>query len=86
MTFEVYILLCEDGSFYTGYSKDLAKRVELHLNGRGARYTKIHKPKKVIYVECFSVRSEAMKRERQIKKLNHHQKQALANSKKPNSA
>jgi predicted GIY-YIG superfamily endonuclease len=29
MTFEVYILLCEDGSFYTGYSKDLAKRVEL---------------------------------------------------------
>jgi putative endonuclease len=77
MPFYVYILLCIDGSFYTGYTKDLDERTKQHENGKGARYTKSHKPQKLAYVELFNTRSNAMKRERAIKKLSHQQKQEL---------
>jgi putative endonuclease len=77
MPFFVYILLCNDGSFYTGYTQNLKRRVRLHKNGKGARYTKSHKPKKVAFVELFDSRSEALKRERRIKKMSHKQKQKL---------
>ena len=77
MSFFVYILVCNDGSFYTGYTKNLSHRVKLHTNGKGAKYTKSHKPKKVAFVELFDSRSEALKRERNIKKMSHKQKQEL---------
>ena len=80
MSFCVYILLCTDGSFYTGYTKDLDARTRLHQNGNGARYTRAHKPKKLAYVELLDSRSAAMKREREIKKLSHQQKLALVSS------
>jgi putative endonuclease len=80
MPFTVYILLCSDGSFYTGYTKDLQARTKQHQDGKGAKYTKSHRPKRVAYVEQFSTRSEAMKRERELKKLSHRQKQELASS------
>jgi putative endonuclease len=80
MPFYVYILLCIDGSFYTGYTKDLNERTKQHENGKGARYTKSHKPQKLAYVELFNSRSSAMKRERAIKKLSHQQKQELITS------
>jgi predicted GIY-YIG superfamily endonuclease len=80
MLFYVYILLCVDGSFYTGYTKDLQERTNLHENGKGAKYTKAHKPQKIAYVETFGTRSSAMKRERAIKKLTHLQKQDLISS------
>jgi putative endonuclease len=79
MSFFVYILLCMDGSFYTGYTKDLNERTKQHENGKGARYTKTHKPQKLAYVEQHDSRSNAMKRERAIKKLSHQQKQELIN-------
>jgi putative endonuclease len=66
-----------DGSFYTGHTKDLNERTKQHENGKGARYTKSHKPQKLAYVELFNSRSNAMKRERAIKKLTHQQKQEL---------
>ena len=78
--FYVYILLCNDGSFYTGYTKDIDARTRQHEMGKGARYTKAHKPQKLAYVETHQTRSAAMKREREIKKLSHQQKQALADS------
>ena len=81
MSFCVYILLCVDGSFYTGYTKDLDERTRLHRNGKGARYTRVHKPQKLAYFELLDSRSEAMKREREIKKLSHRQKLVLVNSK-----
>jgi putative endonuclease len=81
LAFYVYMLLCCDGTFYTGYTKDLDVRTKLHSNGNGARYTKSHPPKKLAYFETFDNRSQAMKRERQIKKLSHQQKITLANSK-----
>jgi putative endonuclease len=77
MTFYVYILLCKDGSFYTGYTQDLDERIKQHENGKGAKYTKSHRPQKLAYVEIFGSRSSAMKRERVIKKLTHKQKHDL---------
>ena len=77
MPFFVYILLCSDGSFYTGCTKNLNNRIELHKKGKGARYTKNHKPQKVEYVELFESRAEALRRERRIKKMTHKAKQKL---------
>jgi putative endonuclease len=81
MPYYVYIILCEGNSFYTGYTKDLDSRMKLHTNGKGARYTKMHKPKRLVHVEQFSSRSEAMKREKRVKKLNHRQKLQLTTTK-----
>jgi putative endonuclease len=78
--FYVYILLCVDGSFYTGYTKNLDERTRLHESGKGARYTRMHKPKRVAYVELFDSRAKAIKREKAIKKLSHQQKLNLINS------
>ena len=80
MPFYVYILLCRDGSFYTGYTKNLDERTKLHESGKGARYTRMHKPERVAYVELFNSRAKAMKREKAIKKLSHQQKLNLINS------
>lgn len=85
MPYYVYIILCIDGTFYTGYTKNVEERARLHVNGRGARYTKMHPPKEVAYVETFPSRSEAMRREKAIKKLSHRQKADLIGSQK-NSA
>jgi putative endonuclease len=76
----VYVVLCTDGSFYTGYTKNIDTRIKLHESGKGARYTKMHKPQKVAYIELFESRAQAMKREKQIKKLTHQQKLKLVNS------
>lgn len=63
----VYILLCEDGSLYTGYSNNVDQRFFDHKNGKGGHYTRSHIPLKIIYKETFSAQSEALKREKQIK-------------------
>jgi len=81
MPYYVYIILCDGGSFYTGYTKNVDTRVRLHSNGRGARYTKMHPPKELSYVEQFASRAEAMRREKAIKKLSHQQKETLVKSK-----
>ena len=80
MAFHVYILLCIDGSLYTGYTKNIDERTKQHEIGKGAKYTKAHKPQRLAYVEHFDSRSQAMKRERQIKKLSHQQKLDLINA------
>jgi putative endonuclease len=85
MPYYVYMILCEGNSFYTGYTGNLNSRMRLHNRGKGARYTKMHRPKKLVHVEEFHSRAEAMKRERRIKKLTHHQKLRLANRRKKQS-
>ena len=82
MAFYVYIILCVDGSFYTGYTKNIDARTRLHASGKGARYTKMHKPQKVAYSKLFDSRGKAMKREKEIKRLTHQQKINLINSRK----
>ncbi len=63
----VYILLCEGDALYTGATNNLEKRFLEHKNGKGGRYTRSHKPVKLIYSEQFNTQSEALKRESQIK-------------------
>jgi len=77
LPYYIYVLLCEDGSYYTGYAKDIDLRVQQHWRGVGARYTKLHKPKKLVYTEEFETVGEAMKREREIKQLSHEEKYRL---------
>jgi len=79
MHYYVYMLLCKDGSYYTGHAKNVKRRVEQHKKGQGARYTRMHRPEKIVYVEEFNSRSDAMKREREIKSFSHSKKQRLAN-------
>ena len=77
MPYYVYILRCKDGSYYTGHAKNVERRVKMHKKGQGARYTRMHEPKELVYVETFESRGEAMRRERQIKTLSHNKKQQL---------
>lgn len=63
----VYVLLCEDKSLYTGSTNDLEKRFEAHISGKGGKYTRSHKPLKIIYSEKLVSKSEALKREIEIK-------------------
>jgi len=81
MPYYVYILICKDGAFYTGYTQDVEARMKLHKLGRGAKYVRLHPPEKVVYLEKFETRSDAMKREREIKRLTHREKQKLTNLK-----
>lgn len=75
----VYILLCEDESLYTGVTNNLEKRFLDHKNGKGGRYTRSHKPIKIIYSEQLESQSEALKRERQIKSWSREQKIRILN-------
>jgi len=72
------MLLCEDGSYYTGYTKNVSSRFERHRRGHGARYTRMYKPKEVVYVKRFRTRVAAMRMERKIKTLSHEAKRELA--------
>jgi putative endonuclease len=71
---------CDDGSFYTGYCRNLSRRVKQHVMGRGARYLRIHKPRELVYVEEFGSRVEAMRRERCIKLYSRARKLELKGS------
>ena len=63
----VYVLLCIDGSLYTGVSNNLQKRFLDHKNGKDGRYTRSHKVIKIVYSEKLPTKSEALKREAEIK-------------------
>jgi len=85
VAYYVYILLCGDGSYYTGYTHDLKTRMEQHSKGRGSKYTRMKKLHRIVYFEWFNTRSEAMKREREIKRFTHKKKTALINKKQGGS-
>lgn len=63
----VYIVKCNDGSLYTGYAKDVEARVAKHNDGKGAKYTKIRRPVELVYQEMYETKSDALKREYEIK-------------------
>ena len=74
----VYILECADGSFYTGWTKDLARRERAHNSGKGAKYTRSRLPVKVVYFETFAEDEHAARsREWEIKRLSRAEKRAL---------
>ena len=70
----VYILRCADGTFYTGWTTDLTARVATHNAGKGAKYTKTRRPVKLLHVEYFDTKEEAMSREYAIKQLSRAEK------------
>lgn len=80
MGFFCYIVECADGTFYTGWTTDPERRTRQHNNGKGARYTRQHGPVKLVYVECMADRSQAMRRERDIKAYTRERKIRLINT------
>ena len=76
----VYIVRCADGSYYTGWTTDVPRRVAEHNAGRGARYTRQHGPVELVWCEAQPGRSAALKREEQIKRRGRRYKDALVAS------
>ena len=72
-----YIVECADGTYYTGWTVDPQRRVAMHNKGRGARYTRMRLPVKLVYLEEQPDRITAMKRERAIKKMTRERKKKL---------
>jgi putative endonuclease len=64
----VYIVECANGTLYTGWAVDVEQRVKVHNGGRGARYTRMHGPVKLVYAEEQPDRVAAQKRELEIKR------------------
>lgn len=73
----VYIVRCADGSFYTGYARDPHARLEVHNRGKGARYTAGRRPVRLVYSEACGTRSDALKREYELKQWPRAKKQRL---------
>ena len=73
---------CSDESLYTGITNDLKRRFRQHKNKKGGNYTQSHRAEKIVYTERFKTRSEALKREAQIKGWRKQKKLALINSTK----
>jgi len=80
MTGYMYILECSNGSYYTGSTNDLTRRLEQHQNGEGANHTKKYLPVKLVYYETFPRIDEAFYREKQVQKWNRRKKEALINN------
>lgn len=77
MTYIVYMLKLSDGSFYTGYSNNFQRRLDEHTCGRGSHYVRSRKPFTVVHTEEYNTISEAVRRERAIKKMSRLEKEKL---------
>lgn len=75
-----YIVECEDGSYYTGATGNLAERIVNHAEGRGARYTRSRRPARLVYWERLPDRGSALRREREIKEMKRRAKEELVRS------
>ncbi|MFD2628074.1 GIY-YIG nuclease family protein [Oceanobacillus kapialis] len=73
----VYILKCKDDTLYTGYTNNFNKRLQMHEDGKGAKYTRGRGPFEVVYMEHFPSKELAMQKEYQIKQLPRRRKLAL---------
>jgi len=81
----VYILLCADKSLYTGITTDLERRLKDHREGNGSKYVRSRLPAKVVYSKEFENKSEALKREIEIKKMSRVEKIQLVKATKVKS-
>lgn len=78
--YHLYLLRCADGTLYTGITNDLAKRLAVHQAGKGAKYTRARLPVELVYSEECGSRSQALKRELEVKSLTREQKMELLNN------
>ena len=76
-THHVYVVECDDGTYYTGYTTDVERRVAEHNDGAGAKYTRGRRPVELVHVESFDTQSAAMQREYAIKQLRRPAKERL---------
>lgn len=74
----LYLLRCGDGTLYCGIAVDVAARLAQHRAGKGAKYTRGRAPLELVYQEACASRSEALRRERAVKRLPRADKLALA--------
>ena len=82
----VYIVECSDGTYYTGYTTDISRRIDEHnySTKKSAKYTRSRRPVRLLYYEEYASVSDALKREYKIKKLSKKQKITLVNTNKDN--
>jgi len=73
-----YVVQCNDGTYYTGWTDNLERRVAAHNAGRGARYTRSRRPVRLVYFELCADRSGALRREAALRRLSHREKERLA--------
>ena len=76
-----YMVECSDGSFYTGWTNDLEKRMKAHNEKKGAKYTRSRTPVRLVYYEAFTEKQDAMRREYEIKQYSRREKEALIKQK-----
>ena len=76
-----YMVECSDGSFYTGWTNDLEKRIKAHNEKRGAKYTRSRTPVRLVYYEAYTEKQDAMRREYEIKQYSRREKEALIRQK-----
>ena len=72
-----YILECNDGTYYCGWTNDIVNRLKTHNSGKGGKYTRARLPVKLVYFEEFPTKEEAMSREWHIKQLSRSKKEVL---------
>ena len=75
--FYVYIVQCQDGTYYTGYTPDLENRLKSHNNGKGAKYTRDRRPVKLVWSKEYKYFKKAFLEEKRIKSLTRKQKEKL---------
>ena len=83
MKYYFYLARCSNGALYSGFCKNRKEREATHNAGKGAKYTRAHRPVKIIYSEIFDTQTEAMRREAQVKKWSKIKKENLAAGKHP---
>lgn len=76
----VYILKCKDNTLYTGYTINVERRLQMHENGKGAKYTRGRGPLKVVFTKKYSTKEEALQQEYAIKQLTRKEKDDLINN------
>jgi putative endonuclease len=70
-----YVLLCRDGSLYAGYTNDLERRLKMHNDGKGAKYTRGRGPVRLVYSQPFNDKSAALKAEYEFKQWTRKKKE-----------
>ena len=76
-----YMLQCGDGTYYTGWTNDLERRLKAHNEGKGGKYTRSRRPVRLVYYEEHETKQEAMRREWEIKQLTRAGKEELLQKK-----
>ena len=77
LMYYVYILCCSDGSFYIGSTQNLRARIHAHNIGQGSTYTFKRRPVRLMYTEVFDTETQAIRRERQLKRWSAEKKKSL---------